>query len=114
VKWWTKRKRLPTPEIKDVEAFGKQWWSWWALVNPEWRIKSKRGWLERAGEGSWEVLMISGLNGLLSPLMCLRWWFSVGSEMEKDDAWVEAVAEMTWVLQCMMKSRYVPLSSEMQ
>ncbi|KAJ7590354.1 hypothetical protein C8J56DRAFT_715936, partial [Mycena floridula] len=98
VEWWTKRKRLPTPQIQDVTAFGKRWWDWWIYVNPDWRTRTSDGRLKREGEGSWECLTISGLNGFLSALMCLRWWFLADVKRESNDSWTEAVAEMTWVL----------------
>ncbi|KAJ7575799.1 hypothetical protein C8J56DRAFT_801068 [Mycena floridula] len=107
VEWWTKRKRLPTPEIKDVTAFGRKWWDWWIHVNTDWRTRSDNRRLVQEGEGSWDCLTISGVNGLLSALMCLRWWFLADVKTGSDDSWTEAVAEMTWVLEAMLASQYV-------
>ncbi|KAJ7600449.1 hypothetical protein C8J56DRAFT_767136, partial [Mycena floridula] len=108
VEWWTKRKRIPTPEIRDVAHFGTQWWNWWREVNPVWRRK-EGNLLGQDGDGSWEVLAISGINRLLSPLMCLRWWFGAGGE--KDPLWREAVSDMSWVLDQLIESQYVPFVS---
>ncbi|KAJ7599574.1 hypothetical protein C8J56DRAFT_770228, partial [Mycena floridula] len=105
VEWWTKRKRVPTPHIANAAAFRKKWWSWWKLLNPDWHTSNEDGTLKQEGEGPWDSLMVSGMNGLLSPLMCLRWWFS--AEVETVNAWEEAVAEMRWVLQSMTDSRSV-------
>ncbi|KAJ7575329.1 hypothetical protein C8J56DRAFT_801757 [Mycena floridula] len=106
VEWWTKRKRIPTPDIGDREVFARKWWLWWIHVNPDWRIKSNEGFLERKGDGDWSSMKISGVNGFLSLLICLRWWIGAASG-EKEASWSEAVADMSWALDQLMELRYV-------
>ncbi|KAJ7576769.1 hypothetical protein C8J56DRAFT_799289 [Mycena floridula] len=103
VEWWTKRKGLSMPELGDLEAFAKKWWQWWIGVNPEWRSETDRV-LNRNRTGSWDALDISGINGFLSPLMCLRWWFEAGTEVNKDPLWAWAVSDIAWVIEHLLDS----------
>ncbi|KAJ7575252.1 hypothetical protein C8J56DRAFT_745968, partial [Mycena floridula] len=101
VQWWISRGRQGSLNIGDLMRFAEQWWDWWIKVNPEWREKGEDRKLALTGKGPWDKLQISGINGLLSPLMCLFWWSQAVGDMGDDSAWSRAVAEMTWVLNCL-------------
>jgi hypothetical protein len=97
VAWWIQRARKGTPPIPDVGEFTDQWRDWWRALNPEWR-GGDGGEMRREDGREWDVLKVPGVNGLLSVLMCLRWW--KGELAGADDkGWKEAVADVTWVLQ---------------
>ncbi|KAJ7725578.1 hypothetical protein B0H16DRAFT_1736105 [Mycena metata] len=101
VQWWIQRARKGTPPIKDPAAFAGSWTRWWCGLNPTWR-RGDGGidaMLKEGGgeEGEWDALDVRGVNGLLSVLMCLKWWRNAVEEEEKD--WVMAVADVTWVLE---------------
>ncbi|KAJ7734410.1 hypothetical protein B0H16DRAFT_1246416, partial [Mycena metata] len=101
VQWWIQRARKVTPPIKNAAAFAASWMRWWYALNPTWRrgdggIDS----MAREGggeEGEWDAVDVRGGNGLLSVLVCLKWWRNALEEETKD--WVMAVADVTWVLE---------------
>jgi hypothetical protein len=101
VAWWIQRARKGTPPITGVEEFAEQWHEWWRVLNPEWRVgdKGKMCW---EGGSDWGVLKVSGVNGLLSVLMCLRWWKGALTAGAGDSGWRDAVDDVTWVLQQLM------------
>ncbi|KAJ7886251.1 hypothetical protein B0H14DRAFT_2245019, partial [Mycena olivaceomarginata] len=35
------KQRAPT--VEDPERFARQWWSWWDLLQPEWRVRDAEG-----------------------------------------------------------------------
>ncbi|KAJ7081478.1 hypothetical protein C8R43DRAFT_909855, partial [Mycena crocata] len=94
---WIGRGRTgqPVPPLTDVYAFASQWWKWWVALNPPWRKRTAKGTrMERRGGGDWGSLIETGPNGLLSVLICLRWWKDAGAVGD----WEEALADVDWVL----------------
>ncbi|KAJ7858431.1 hypothetical protein B0H13DRAFT_1901814 [Mycena leptocephala] len=96
VAWWIQRARKGTPPIADVEEFAEQWREWWRVLNPEWRVGDK-GKMRREGGSDWGALKVPGVNGLLSVLMCLKWWKGVLAAGAGDSGWKDAVDDVTWV-----------------
>ncbi|KAG1719390.1 hypothetical protein EDB19DRAFT_1611003, partial [Suillus lakei] len=37
VHWWISHGRKGKPTIPNLAAFITQWWSWWLVLQPEWR-----------------------------------------------------------------------------
>ncbi|KAJ7576309.1 hypothetical protein C8J56DRAFT_800375 [Mycena floridula] len=103
VSWWISRGRKAIPKVTDAATFGKEWWDWWTEVNPGWCEKKETGLYECEGEGSWDVLMVSGINGFLSVLACLHWWFAAGRK--SDALWSQVLVDVTWVLDCLLESQ---------
>ncbi|KAJ7715643.1 hypothetical protein B0H16DRAFT_1805044 [Mycena metata] len=97
------RKGPPKPAITDVEQFGKEWWDWWRLMNPNWRQPLRSGRLEQARGGEeWDSVDLSGPNGVLNAIICLRWWKDTleGNEDEEQEIkWQIAVEEVIWVIE---------------
>ncbi|KAJ7487246.1 hypothetical protein B0H11DRAFT_1615572, partial [Mycena galericulata] len=91
---WVKNARKGTPVIKDVDAFIKQWGTWWKAINPQWRLVD--GVLSRGGEGSWEGMRVPGQNGFLSVLIGLKWWREKAARAGGEE-WKEAVRDVAWV-----------------
>ncbi|KAJ7155743.1 hypothetical protein C8R46DRAFT_1041099 [Mycena filopes] len=102
VGWWIQRARKGTPPIKDVGAFAQAWKGWWGALNPAWR-RVKTGGMAQEGDGGWEELGARGANGLLSVVMCLKWW-KEGLGNAEDEEWVESVLDVTWVLRRLIAS----------
>ncbi|KAJ7779966.1 hypothetical protein B0H16DRAFT_1300114 [Mycena metata] len=101
--WVHYARRAPVkPAITDVKKFGKQWWDWWMLMNPNWRTPMRSGRLEqvRGGEG-WAAVDHSGPNGILNAIICLRWWKDATEDgnAEQEDEWEMAVREVIWVIE---------------
>ncbi|KAF8202093.1 hypothetical protein K438DRAFT_1581800, partial [Mycena galopus ATCC 62051] len=96
VKAWVQRARTGVPDIKDAGCFAKEWAAWWQDINPLWWKSSNP---MPKTDGDWTVMDLSGQNGFLNVLIFLKWW----RERLKDEfpEWVEAVADVTWVLQKM-------------
>ncbi|KAJ7078751.1 hypothetical protein B0H15DRAFT_732432, partial [Mycena belliarum] len=98
VGWWIQRARARTPEIKDVDAFAVEWGGWWRAINPAWRSAGSQAMIRAEGE-SWELLSgVTGINGLLSVLMCLKWWRETLDDGKGVEVWAAAVEDVTWVL----------------
>ncbi|KAJ7578935.1 hypothetical protein C8J56DRAFT_797063 [Mycena floridula] len=108
VKWWIGRGRRVLPTVTDVERFADSWWTWWIYLNPDWREKSEDGTrLLTGGAGKWEKLRLPGLNGVFSVVSCLGWWLSALEGSTPGEAWNSAAEEVLWVLDEMLKSRFV-------
>ncbi|KAJ7635992.1 hypothetical protein DFH06DRAFT_921773, partial [Mycena polygramma] len=73
VTWWIQRARKPTPAISDLPQFVAEWQGWWKSLNPEWRV-SEGEMMRREDGRKWECLEAHGMNGMLSVLICLKWW----------------------------------------
>lgn len=89
------------PPIDDLDKFVASYRLWFNALNPSWRARDDAGRWMASGDGPWVDLKKPGPNGLLSLLACLKWWIdkeeSLG--MEVPVAWVEAVADLIWVMQ---------------
>ncbi|KAJ8699107.1 SERTA domain-containing protein 3 [Pleurotus ostreatus] len=99
---WIKSARYyhRTPaSLTDVDAFAKQWWKWWAELNPDWRIKAPDGTLQKAGSGDWESMCATGHKGMINVIVCLWWWRGLTPETSPAlKSWNKAVADVTWAL----------------
>ncbi|KAJ7448163.1 hypothetical protein FB451DRAFT_1053973, partial [Mycena latifolia] len=100
---WTARARKggPKPPIEDAGAFGKLWWKWYVVMNPEWRLASNMGRLDKLeDQEDWGALGNTGPNGMLNMLICLRWWCDA---LEEGDAlaYQAALEEVYWGLETM-------------
>ncbi|KAJ7125574.1 hypothetical protein C8R43DRAFT_843012, partial [Mycena crocata] len=94
---WVKHARAHKPSGIKLPEFSDEWVAWWRAINPAWRIRN--GELVREGTGSWECLRYPGQNGFLNIVVGLKWW---REELEEEQsAWIEAVADVTWVIKAM-------------
>ncbi|KAL1711661.1 hypothetical protein EV715DRAFT_169720, partial [Schizophyllum commune] len=96
----------------DAEATNANWdkfrasmAAWWRQINPEWRtegIDDAQGLALTRGKGDLMSLYCTGQNGLVSVVVCLRWWWELFSdplveEQEGDRAaWCAAVDDVSW------------------
>ncbi|KAE9385662.1 hypothetical protein BT96DRAFT_1006829 [Gymnopus androsaceus JB14] len=78
--WFKNRKTVCLVMVRDygdVAEFGEKWWTWWSMICPEWQERNGMGRIVVGGEGEgeWDGFEQPGQSGLLSVLVCLRWWF---------------------------------------
>lgn len=102
VNYWVSRARPVRdymPPMKDFDDFVVAYRQWFDALNPSWRFKNNAGRWIASGNGDWDSFKKPGPNGLLSVLACLKWWIDEEQRLEKvSDSWVEAVADLVWVL----------------
>lgn len=112
IDWWVGRGRPygTDVDIPDVKVFGDLWWKWWRGAQPSWR-KPEDDDMVRVVRGPWEKLDRPGQNGMLSVLICLKWWKVEIDAMQgrKKTAelkrWSEGVADAHWVLQGLREAK---------
>jgi hypothetical protein len=96
------------PSITNLDEFVSSYQRWFDSLNPSWRSKNGVGrWVVvTSDDGTWEDFQKPGLNGLLSLLVCLKWWAeaeeALGSEVS--DGWVESVTDLISVLRGLLES----------
>lgn len=90
------------PVIKNFVSFRDLYWVWWIAANPSWRKKDARGCLEIGGDGSWDIMMKPGANGLLSAFALLYWWRSSLTVDANFDDWKVAFGDLSWVVECLL------------
>ncbi|KAG2047696.1 hypothetical protein BDR06DRAFT_1013638 [Suillus hirtellus] len=94
VHWWISRGCKGKPTIPDLDAFISQWWSWWLMLQLEWRK-----FLPHTDDGNWDTLNKPGANGMLSIVAILKWWADgANGKGHKESCWEDAADDMTWVL----------------
>ncbi|KAJ7792270.1 hypothetical protein B0H13DRAFT_1529083, partial [Mycena leptocephala] len=95
------------PPIPSLAVYGKEWWRWWAKVQPTWRV-SDTGRPQRFlrdgypdAVGAWTTMRHPGPNGALSFVATLYWWGKKvveGGEREDRESWADAVQDVKWML----------------
>ncbi|KAJ7073652.1 hypothetical protein C8F01DRAFT_1075377 [Mycena amicta] len=81
---WVKNKRRATVRycgIPNITLYEKQWWAWWNVNQPGWRVmeNDRPRATARYGE-SWGGLLCPGLNGMLNVVVSLYWWGMQGQD----------------------------------
>lgn len=56
----------------------------------------------------WEVLHCSGVNGFLSVVFALLSWGLLSLSSEQKEKWVDAVVDVTWVLEKLVRGTHTP------
>jgi hypothetical protein len=95
-----KMKHLPA--VKNVDAYGKQWYTWWDEMQPHWRKRGEDGYWVVGGEygDEWGALDCAGVNGNLSFVAALYFWGAAESHTEDSRAlWERAVLDVVWMLE---------------
>ncbi|KDR66329.1 hypothetical protein GALMADRAFT_232569 [Galerina marginata CBS 339.88] len=96
---WVRRARSPTycPPI-DANEFDKEFWAWWAILQPDWRRITPRTAM-RMTLGCWDALDKPGTNGWPSVVAALFFWGrAVRQGNLSTSSWKLAVDDATWVL----------------
>lgn len=96
---WINRARPYTyrPAI-NVKTFESSFKTWWISFQPEWRHANGNGQLAKSGDGSWNGMEYTGVNGLLSVLAALFFWGMSGTSKQ----WCAAVDDVVYALQSMI------------
>ena len=104
---WQRRRRPANwkPPIIGVSAYESSFMSWWASLQPDWRLSDDGGIEFLAMEGDWERLQRPGLRGLHNALVGLFYW---ALEVEKDNKghaqWLIAVDDCRMVCGWLLSS----------
>ncbi|THU93277.1 hypothetical protein K435DRAFT_670543 [Dendrothele bispora CBS 962.96] len=112
VQWWSQNgkvvKASPPKDMVDAQTFGKQWWDWWSVINPEWRRRDGAGRVisdgyegekEEKGKELWESFKKPGECGMLTVLLCLFYWYQQAKTEEERAEWMIALKDVAWVLE---------------
>ncbi|KAI5890880.1 uncharacterized protein SCHCODRAFT_02734338 [Schizophyllum commune H4-8] len=111
---WIKRARMTTfapqvPANTPPEDFLDDWkasiWRWWSSLNPQWRQRNTDGKVGkgRGTAGDWLCLHYPGLNGHLSVLKGVKWWFDLEGNPGGSRSWLELVEDIQWALDGVLK-----------
>ncbi|KAF7357239.1 hypothetical protein MSAN_01318900 [Mycena sanguinolenta] len=88
-----------------AESWVCSWWKWWTSLQPKERLASDVD-LSRPELADWsEMAQLHGKNGLLLVMATLMWWGEVSQDdLTARSRWLEAVDDVTWVLQQVLAS----------
>jgi hypothetical protein len=103
---WIKSGHETAPAIQNLENFSSSWKAWWGSLQPPERKEQDAGVLTKVtlGVDSWVELRKGGMNGFFCIIMSLSWWLAaVKMEIQLDDL-VEALKDVSWVLEQMVES----------
>ncbi|KAJ7722420.1 hypothetical protein B0H16DRAFT_1264795, partial [Mycena metata] len=100
------------PKIASLAVYEREWWSWWATLQPAWRVQDAgrpnrfaRETYPTPKPENWDPLRVPGQNGILTVVATLYWWglknLEIG-EREDKESWVEAVADVKWMVKGML------------
>ncbi|KAK7027472.1 hypothetical protein VNI00_015217 [Paramarasmius palmivorus] len=103
-KWFKEGRKIEMPlPFPPVDEFSEGLWSWWKLLNPEWRERIGERRMSRVQTGDWSELRYPGQNGLLLPVIGLKWWY-LQEEKEGGSAdWKELAEDVLWVFESIIK-----------
>ncbi|KAK1223882.1 SERTA domain-containing protein 3 [Marasmius sp. AFHP31] len=91
--WEGRTRALRSCTLVQRDMVESEWWTWWSAVNPTWRPRLGSRLVEREDlEGDWEVLERPGKEGIVLPLMALRWWFDILEEAHDHSPWMTALS----------------------
>lgn len=112
---WISKGRTRAEQLKlaksEYAAFGKVFWSWWKLLQPDWRqweqllpLKKQYGVngeypVRKEYGNEWNGLRLPGPNRMTSVMAALMWW---GEAVQTEDylawnEWMRAVVDVSWV-----------------
>ena len=106
VQMWISRARSTSwrPLILDTGAYGVTFNSWWAQLQPQWRVSGDGAVDSQLLEGNWDCLRRPGLNGLQSVVAALFYWGIAAKKAGACKSWLSAVLECLSVFCCLHKS----------
>ncbi len=105
--------------VDPVEDFQTKYWAWWSLVQPDFRLRNnedellvrdENGRVDRSTDSDWGVMKKSGVNGWVSIVAALCFWYWLVLKMCVDgyrekaaakraqEDWVSAVEDAYFVL----------------
>ena len=93
------------PHVADASAYRERWVSWWTACQPAWR-KGREWPLSREGDtgSGWGKLRARGQNGIFIVVMSTTWWAASLTSAEESSKFDEAIADVHWVFDQLLKS----------
>ncbi|KAJ3716226.1 hypothetical protein C8R42DRAFT_725421 [Lentinula raphanica] len=96
VEWYFKNRKNVQATLNNdfngltVESLGRDLRKWWSVINPAWRERDAEWHIvpQGQGEGSWDGIHRPGQCGMVTVLLCLRWWFLRVSDDEEQTSQV--------------------------
>lgn len=105
VREWLKygRKYNIPPALGNIDSFIKSWWTWWQMLQPEWRKSGNGSATEMTrvappGDPDWSNTAKTGTNGLLIVMMTLSWWMGAVTGTDCWGAFCVALDDVSFVL----------------
>ncbi|EEB91808.1 hypothetical protein MPER_09777 [Moniliophthora perniciosa FA553] len=103
-RWFKEGRKPDLPfNMRRLEPFTESLWEWWNVLNPDWRKRLEKGRMSRAKDGEWDDLRYPGQNGLILPIVGLRWWFILEKKEHPSPDWNEMAQDVLWVLESLVK-----------
>ncbi|KAJ3725297.1 hypothetical protein C8R42DRAFT_575793 [Lentinula raphanica] len=83
VEWYFKNRKNVEATLKHefdgltTEKLARALGMWWSVINPEWRERDNANRIvpKGQGEGSWVGMHRPGQCGMITVLLCVRWWY---------------------------------------
>ena len=104
---WMRRRRSTSwkPPINGVSAYESSFMSWWASLQPDWRLLADGSIDFSAVEGNWDKLRRPGLRGLHNVVVGLFYWvLEVENENKGHAQWLIAVEDCRTVCGYLLSS----------
>ncbi|KAJ7248905.1 hypothetical protein B0H12DRAFT_968029, partial [Mycena haematopus] len=106
------------PNVSDIDAFAEHWWDWWNSIQPAWRkgtgdnpTAHAQEYPDSGDETSWSPLRSPGANGMCIVVATLYWWgMAVKRQKKARENWLQAVADVEWMIRGLEGAE--PLSAE--
>ena len=101
--WMKKGRELIDFEINDVRSYGRMWWRWWQVNQPDERPSGR--------SEDWLPLALTGSSGLVLFLLSSAWWGAavIDADPAEQQLWLDAIDDMLVVfkavLQCVQQQR---------
>ncbi|KAK7025578.1 hypothetical protein VNI00_015871 [Paramarasmius palmivorus] len=87
--------------MRKTKPFVESYWEYWSTLSPSWRTRLGERRLSRTEQGDWSSLQYPGQNGMLLPLVCLKWYFTMEAVEGGSVDWKEAAEDLLWAYGCL-------------
>ena len=91
------------PHVPDVDTYHKRWLAWWKVCQPAWRKTNGWPFSKEETDVGWGKLKARGQNGIFIVVMSTTWWASSIESPEDRRAFEEAVDDLRWVLEQLLR-----------
>lgn len=107
-----KRSVDKVPVVNDAHAYGTQWVKWWMTAQPKERNAQKWPFSRDANASiGWGKFPANGKDGMFVAVMAMSWWATSVRSPEEVLFFEEAVADIHWVIQELIRFKTAdPLS----
>ncbi|KAF7972065.1 hypothetical protein HWV62_19131 [Athelia sp. TMB] len=106
---WMRRARQPDFNRFEPD-FGERLWLWWTSMQPPARVDDARLMRTSTQGLNWGAAAAPGKSGLFLIVLGLYWWAKSDGE-HIEDLWREAVVDVTWVCEHIVKFGGLPATA---